>query len=716
MTLALVQNPALVLGSATLDTSWTYTWGTNPTVGNKIIFGYVLSTYPSGNVTATITATDNATTPNTYNVRQQSAGIATGYEAVLIVEADIAHLPASGSLVVTFSSSAATYHSSVQAEFSGLAASSAYDTGAKLSSETISGTTIAVGPTATLAQAAEMAFSVYSIDGGSASSGIAVPSGWTSLGICQDASTYFGLGGAYEVVAATTAVTANWTASTNTNGTGNYGSLATFKISAGGGTTYTATLTASSTTSASKVSAVKVIRSASSTATAAKIAAVSALRSASSTTAGVIVKSARSIRSAASTAGATIASIKTKLLTLAAAVTSGAAIQRAVGAVRSAATSAGATAVKRVNAIRSAASTTTATLSAIKTKLLTLSASVTSTAARVAAVQAIRSASTVTAGTAVKAVRVIRSAASAAGAVATKAVSATKAATATSTAALATIKAKLLTLSAAVSTSATASRAVAAVRSASAACIGALQKKVSLIRAAASTTAATIATAKAKLLTLTASISSSGSVVRATMAVRATATTTSAGMVKLIRATRSASTGALAFLILVAHRVLAFAGDLIRVDRRPTVATVDARSTVAVVDARRTILKAERGTQMARPIDKRTADNRQFDIDCSDLLQDGVTIVAVASVTATLGGMTFGSGAPSTSPLTYKDESGTTHTVPAGQAIQVQISGGTIPPGQQSLTCTGRAIFSTATDPAVDATFLIRLIDTPNVY
>lgn len=115
---------------------------------------------------------------------------------------------------------------------------------------------------------------------------------------------------------------------------------------------------------------------------------------------------------------------------------------------------------------------------------------------------------------------------------------------------------------------------------------------------------------------------------------------------------------------------------------------------------------------MGQVLDKRTADNRVFDIDCTDLLPTGVTITSVTSIAADQGGLTFGSPAINVAPITYKDG----RTAAIGKVIQVRISGGTISTGKPSLQCTVRALFATSAEPAVEATVLLRLIDTPNVY
>jgi hypothetical protein len=115
---------------------------------------------------------------------------------------------------------------------------------------------------------------------------------------------------------------------------------------------------------------------------------------------------------------------------------------------------------------------------------------------------------------------------------------------------------------------------------------------------------------------------------------------------------------------------------------------------------------------MAQFLDKRTADQRTFDIDCSQLLTANETISSVTNITADRGNLTFAAPIINSSPITYPDG----RQVAIGKVIQVQISGGAIPTSAESLMCTIRAVFVTSVNPAVEATVLLRLIDSPNVY
>lgn len=211
-------------------TSRTLTWGTTPTVGNKVI---ILVTGYSGTSGNTLSATDNASPANTYNIRQLASA---GDSWTAIVEADITHAPTTTTL--TFNN--ANFITFEMMEWSGLATAPAYDTGALSTiSYAAGGTTFSVGPTGTLAQASELAIAVGQISNGDAAQAMAVPSGYTALGYCQDDSALNSFAAGYLVTAATTALTAGFTCKSGMGGGSSPMSLATFKIATGGGTNAT---------------------------------------------------------------------------------------------------------------------------------------------------------------------------------------------------------------------------------------------------------------------------------------------------------------------------------------------------------------------------------------------------------------------------------------------------------------------------------------------
>ena len=110
-------------------------------------------------------------------------------------------------------------------------------------------------------------------------------------------------------------------------------------------------------------------------------------------------------------------------------------------------------------------------------------------------------------------------------------------------------------------------------------------------------------------------------------------------------------------------------------------------------------------------LEKRTADDRLFDIDCSKLLDADETINAVGIITADgTTGLTFGTGVVNTQAVSYTDdETGITRTVAIGKVVQGRIRQGTIPANRQAMDCTVRVPLSTSKNTAVEATVLLRL-------
>jgi len=115
-------------------------------------------------------------------------------------------------------------------------------------------------------------------------------------------------------------------------------------------------------------------------------------------------------------------------------------------------------------------------------------------------------------------------------------------------------------------------------------------------------------------------------------------------------------------------------------------------------------------------LEKRSSDSRRFDIDCSLLLNTGETIQSVATPTAspvTTPAITFGTPVVNTSPNTYTDAFGNSRTVATGQAVQVQISGGAIPSNARLQKYTLRFVLTTNQNPAIEATVVLDVTDTP---
>lgn len=118
-------------------------------------------------------------------------------------------------------------------------------------------------------------------------------------------------------------------------------------------------------------------------------------------------------------------------------------------------------------------------------------------------------------------------------------------------------------------------------------------------------------------------------------------------------------------------------------------------------------------------LEKRSSDARRFDVDCSLLLGATETITSVGAPTATATpavtgtAITFGSPTVNVSPATYTDSWGNTRTAPAGQVVQVQISGGAIPSSARTQDYILRFPLVTSQNPTVEATVKLRVNDTP---
>ncbi len=115
---------------------------------------------------------------------------------------------------------------------------------------------------------------------------------------------------------------------------------------------------------------------------------------------------------------------------------------------------------------------------------------------------------------------------------------------------------------------------------------------------------------------------------------------------------------------------------------------------------------------VAAILEKRTSEQVTFDIDCSALLASDETISSVDSITAeptTDPPLEFGVPTINASEITYPDG----HVAPAGQVVQVQITGGTIGNGMPAQTYIIRPLLSTSRNPVVEATCELRVKDKP---
>lgn len=227
MAAALVQTSG-IQSTASASGSVSWTWASAPTVGNKIIIRAAANGYPTVGVLSVV-ASDNASTPNAYTARQSCSGGSGGFQTVATYECDVTHVPTRSTL--TFGRSA--YSSYVAEEWSGLTVGG-YDTGAATATAATSpnSNSFPIGPTATLAQAAELVLGLCSMNAGGASTGYSAPAGTTLSAVQQDDNSFVGMIAVYEVVASTAAVSMTFGCA---QGTANAGSeyqanIVAFKI------------------------------------------------------------------------------------------------------------------------------------------------------------------------------------------------------------------------------------------------------------------------------------------------------------------------------------------------------------------------------------------------------------------------------------------------------------------------------------------------------
>jgi hypothetical protein len=197
-----------------------------PAAGSTIIVP--IGIYHPGR-TATVTGADNQGGASYSQAVISSFG--DDSRAVILYRENIS--APSGTFTVTL-----TFSSNVYAQFgllavTGLATSSSLD---KTDNDTgAAGTVSATGATAALAQADEFVVAVSSHQAPSGNVGFVNPSGYTEHFVQQLADAEQPVHAAYKIVAATTAVSANW-GETNAGSAGGWGAvIATFKGAAAGG-------------------------------------------------------------------------------------------------------------------------------------------------------------------------------------------------------------------------------------------------------------------------------------------------------------------------------------------------------------------------------------------------------------------------------------------------------------------------------------------------
>jgi hypothetical protein len=114
---------------------------------------------------------------------------------------------------------------------------------------------------------------------------------------------------------------------------------------------------------------------------------------------------------------------------------------------------------------------------------------------------------------------------------------------------------------------------------------------------------------------------------------------------------------------------------------------------------------------MIQLLDKRTADSRLYNIDCTRLLLNGATIASISPVLVDQGNLVFGTASVNSVPMTFPDGS----AAAIGCVILVNISAGTLPVLMPFMICTLRAVFMNSMGETLEATVQLRLVNTPGI-
>lgn len=108
-----------------------------------------------------------------------------------------------------------------------------------------------------------------------------------------------------------------------------------------------------------------------------------------------------------------------------------------------------------------------------------------------------------------------------------------------------------------------------------------------------------------------------------------------------------------------------------------------------------------------RTLEKRTYDERLFNLSMSPLLSPSETISGVQEVVVDAGGVTFGTPAVNDQPVTLDD--GTVEAI--GKVVQVKVIGGMVPAGSRILRTLLRVRCVTSSGDKVEGTFPLKLTD-----
>lgn len=189
--------------------------GQVPLIGNTVLIAFA-----SDGSTGTVSATDNASTPNTYvvDVDKAAASPGSGNARVCIIRAYMANV--TGLTTATITHPSVTARAAIFAEFSGIQQASPLD---KTASAVGSSTTPSSGATATTTQADEVIFGAVAVEtdgnSGSATTGM-TPSASNISGTSTSgagAASNMTADASYAIQTATNAQTAAWTGADNTD-------------------------------------------------------------------------------------------------------------------------------------------------------------------------------------------------------------------------------------------------------------------------------------------------------------------------------------------------------------------------------------------------------------------------------------------------------------------------------------------------------------------
>lgn len=108
-------------------------------------------------------------------------------------------------------------------------------------------------------------------------------------------------------------------------------------------------------------------------------------------------------------------------------------------------------------------------------------------------------------------------------------------------------------------------------------------------------------------------------------------------------------------------------------------------------------------------LEKKTSEAIFYDIDCTNILDIGETIISITSILADQVGLVFDGQAINPIPVVFSDG----YSAAIGKVISVKISGGVIPTPQINQLYTIRALFVTSEENIREATVLLNVSNIP---